>query len=150
MTLTKRRAWSAAVLWAVAGTVFSVSFFSAGGPTQYAAEPVRVLAGAIVLVVAGMLQVWIVRGLLPGADARDMTDERDMAVIARAGQITLMIVLLAVLGSSVALWIGYGPAGQVPVGWMWYLGYGTVILAFLAHALATVFVDARMGGDAGE
>lgn len=137
-------------LWTLAGAVFSISFFSGGGPTQYAAEPVRILAGAVVLVVAGVLHVGIILGFHRAAGARHIADERDTAVIARAAQITLMIVLLAVLGSNVALWIGYGPAGQVPVGWTWYVGYGTVICAFLVHSMTTVFVDAGMGGNAGE
>jgi len=150
MTLTRKSALSAAGLWAVAAVVFSVSFFSGGGPTQYAAEPLRILAGAIMLAVAGLLHVGIMRGLRRAAGAGNIADERDTAVVARAAQITLMIVLLAVLGSNMALWIGYQPGGQVPVGWTWYVGYGTVILAFLAHGVATMFVDAGMGGNAGE
>ena len=150
MTLTKKSALSAAGVWAVAGIVFSISFFSGGGPTQYAAEPVRILAGAIVLALAGVLHVGLMRGIRRAAGAGNITDERDAAVIARAAQITLMIVLLAVLGANVALWIGYRAPGQVPVGWTWYIGYGTVICAFLVHSITTVLVDAGMGGNAGE
>ena len=102
------------------------------------------------LALAGVLHVGLMRGIRRAAGAGNITDERDAAVIARAAQITLMIVLLAVLGANVALWIGYRAPGQVPVGWTWYIGYGTVICAFLVHSITTVLVDAGMGGNAGE
>jgi len=46
----------------------------------------------------------------------------------------------------VGLWEAYREAGAVPVGWMWFLAYGTVIATFVVHSLATLVVNGGYGG----
>lgn len=144
MTLTQKRARMAAVIWGLAAIAFSLAFFSGGGPAQYAAESQRILAGAVAVALAGGLHVGMALGTGRASHAGSPTDERDLAMNVQASQATLTIVLCGVFASCIALWMGYRAAGHVPVGWMWFQGYGMVILAFLTHALCTLLINARM------
>ena len=144
---TRLRAWWAVVIWTVAGTGFGLAFFARGGPDGYAGDGARILAGAVA-VAAGyagyLLATWLTRG----RRGEVMADERDAAVLARASRGTLVIVLLAVFALSVGLWEGYRAEGAVPVGWLWFLAYGTVIATFVVHSLATLVVDSTHDGHA--
>jgi hypothetical protein len=73
-------------------------------------------------------------------------DERDLQVAAQAGQTTLVVVLVVIYAFTVGLWTLFEGAGVVPVGWMWFLAYASVILASLTNALAVLVLDGRMGG----
>jgi hypothetical protein len=75
-----------------------------------------------------------------------VADERDVRVVLQAGQATLIIVMVGIFAFTMGLWIAYEGVGAVPVGWMWFLAYGSVILTSLAFAVSTLVLDGRMGG----
>ena len=75
-----------------------------------------------------------------------MADERDLQVVARAGQATLIIVLIAIFAMALALWTIYEEAGTVPVGWLWFIAYAEVILAVITHSLAILVLEGRSRG----
>jgi uncharacterized membrane protein len=145
MSQTRLRAWWAVAVWGLAGVGFAVAFFAWGGPAEYAADRVRIVAGAVAIAFGYggySLAMWLTR-----ARAGEVAvDERDAEVVARASRATLVVVLVGVFGLSVGLWEAYRPEGAVPVGWLWFLAYGTVIAAFVVHSLATLLADARSGG----
>lgn len=142
---TRLRAWLAAAIWTVAGVGFVVTFFAWGGPERYAADSVRILAGAIAIAFgygAYLLAMWATRARRGEVGA----DERDAEVVARASRATLIIVLMGVFALSVGLWDSHRAEGAVPVGWLWFLAYGVVIASFVVHSLATLVVDTQLGG----
>jgi hypothetical protein len=146
MSQTRRRAWLATFIWSLAGTVFLVSSFAGGGPGELAADSRRHLAtaGAVAF---GFLTHWAVLWATrrkKGDPA--LADERDYQIVARANQATLVMVLVGVFALTIALWTVYEAGGQVPVGWMWFLAYGSVILASVASAVSILILDGRMGG----
>jgi hypothetical protein len=74
-------------------------------------------------------------------------DERDLIVTARASQSTLIVVLVSVFALSVGLWTIYEAEGAVPVGWLWFLAYGTMFLGLITNALTVLILDGRTGWD---
>lgn len=145
LSQTRLRAWWAAGIWGVAGLVFGIGFFIRGGPAAYADDRVRIVVGAAAIAGAYgayLLALWATRARGEAVAA----DERDVQVVARASRATLIIVLAGVFALSVGLWEAYRSEGAVPVGWLWFLAYGTVIATFVVHSLATLIVDARTGG----
>lgn len=146
MSQTRRRAWLAAVIWSIAGLGFGLTFFMGGGPGAFPQESFRHLAGATALAF-GFLGHWAV--LWATRQKRNgpiLVDERDMHTVARANQTTLIVVLVGIFALAITLWTAYEPRGQVPVGWMWFLAYGSVILASVTSAVTTLILDARGGG----
>ena len=146
MSQTRKRAWMAAVVWMVAGTGFSLTFFAGGGPGAFPVESRRHLAGAVALAFGFLgywLALWITRRRRGDPP---LSDERDMQVVARANQATLVVVLVGIFVFTIALWTAHESTGTVPVGWMWFLAYGEVILASVTSAVATLLLDGRMGG----
>jgi hypothetical protein len=147
MTQTRKRAWLGAVIWTLAGIGFGVTFFMGGGPGTLPEDSQRHLAGAGALAfgfVGTWLSLWITRhrkGTPP------ISDERDTMILARANQATLVMVLVGIFVFSIGLWTAYEAKGWVPVGWMWFLAYGSVILSSVASAVTTLILDARTGGD---
>lgn len=143
MSRTRIRAWLAAGIWGVAGAGFLITFFAGGGPWTFPEESGRHLAGATALAfgfLGSWASLWLTRQRL-GAPAA--FDERDFAIVARANQATLVVVLVAVFAFAIGLWTRYEAAGQVPVAWLWLLAYGSIILASIAAPVATLILDAR-------
>jgi hypothetical protein len=136
----------AGCIWTLAGVWFVATFFSGGGPGQFDTDSMRHLAGAAALAFAYggyFIALWATRKKGGGPP---LADERDYVVSARAGQVTLVIVLTCVFCLAIGLWVAYEGAGEMPVGWMWFLAYGSVILTFVTYAGATLVLDGRMGG----
>jgi len=141
LTLTQLQARLAAAVWSIAAVVFAVAFFAGGGSTEFGADRGRHLLSALTVALAYggyWVMVWITRRRAGGVRA---VDERDVHVVARAGQTTLIVVLVSVYVVAIGLWTVYEESGSVPVGWMWFLAYGIIILAFLAYAISTIVVD---------
>jgi hypothetical protein len=146
MSQTRLRSWLAAVIWTLAGVGFFLTFFSGGGPEGLASDSMRHVAGAGA-VAFGFLGYWIALWLTrQQEDGPPAVDERDLQVSARANQATLVVVLMVIFTFSISLWTVYESGGQVPVGWMWFLAYGSVILAFVTSSVTTLILDGRMGG----
>jgi uncharacterized membrane protein len=143
---TRVRAWFAVVIWALAGAGFAMVFFAWGGPSEYADDRARIVAGAVAIAfgyVGYLVAMWMTRA----RGGAVLSDERDAQVVAQASRATLIVVVVSVFALSVGLWEGYREAGSVPVGWLWFLAYGVVILTSVVHGVATLVVDGRLGGD---
>ena len=146
MSQTRLRSWLSAVIWTIAGVGFFFTFFSGGGPGGLASDSMRHVAGAGA-VAFGFLGYWLALWLTRQRQGRPpAVDERDLQVSARANQATLVVVLMVIFTFSISLWTVYESGGQVPVGWMWFLAYGSVILAFVTSSVTTLILDGRMGG----
>lgn len=146
MSQTRQRAWLAGIIWTLAGTGFLLTFFFGGGPDEFADDSARHLAGAVALgfgFAGYWLALWATRQTGGGAPA---SDERDLHVVAQANQVTLIVVLVGIYAFTIGLWTVYEGAGLVPVGWMWFLAYGSVILASVASAVTILILDARTSG----
>jgi hypothetical protein len=146
MSQTRQRAWLAAVIWTLAGAGFLLTFFSSGGPEGYSTDSLRHLTGAAALGFGFggyWLMLWLTRRKRGGPP---LSDERDVRVQAQANQATLIVVLVGIYIFTIGLWIVFETEGQVPVGWMWFMAYGSGILAFVTSSVTTLILDARVGG----
>ncbi|MEE8191728.1 MAG: hypothetical protein V3T74_03215 [Gemmatimonadales bacterium] len=146
MSQTRLRAWLSAVIWSLAGVGFLLTFFSGGGPGEWATDSTRHLTGAVALgfgFVGYWLALWFTRQREGGPRA---SDERDVQIAAQANQVTLIVVLVGIYAFTISLWIVFEAGGQVPVGWMWFLAYGSAILAYVTSSVTTLILDGRMGG----
>jgi uncharacterized membrane protein len=133
------------VVWTLAGAGFFLTFFSGGGAAEFATDSSRHLAGAAAIgfgFVGWWMGLWATRR----RGGRVVTDERDAQAAARASQFTLVVVLLVLFALAVGLWTFYEDVGSVPVGWMWFLAYSSVILAVVTNAVAFLVLDGRTGG----
>jgi hypothetical protein len=147
MSQARLRSLLAAGIWTVVSIGFGATVLVDGGPATYADDPPRRLVGAIFLA-AGIFGNPLMRFLTrskPGA-ARVFQDERDEKLGAKATSFGLVVVAMGVFLANIALWDGYEEAGSVPVGWMWILAYGTLILTHLVPALAFLALDLGMVG----
>ena len=146
MSQTRLRAWLAAGIWTLAGAVFFLTFFSKGGPSELDTDSMRHLTGAVALgfgFVGYWLALWFTR---QRKGAPQVSDERDVQIVAQANQVTLIVALVGIYVFTISLWTVYEAEGQVPVGWMWFLAYGIVILASVTSAVVTLVLDGRTGG----
>ena len=146
MSQTRLRAWLACVIWTLAGVGFMLTSFSGGGPGELANDSMRHVTGAVALgfgFVGYWLALWFTRQRKGGPP---VSDERDTQIAALANQTTLIVVLVGIFVFTISLWTVYEPEGHVPVGWMWFLAYGSAILAYVTSSVATLILYGRMGG----
>ena len=145
MSQTRLRAWMALAIWTLAGLGFCLAFFTGGGARDFDTDSHRHLAAAAALAF-GFLgwagSAWRTRDMGDGV----LSDERDAQILARAGQTTLVVVLVGIFLLTIGLWTTFEGAGTVPVGWMWFTAYGSVILASITHSIVVLVLDGRTGG----
>ena len=149
MSQTRKRAWLATVVWSLSAVGFCLAFFSGGGADEFDTDSLRHLLAALAIAlgfVAYWIVLWLTRQRKGRPDAVVMADERDLQVMARAGQATLVVLILGIFLLTVTLWTVYESEGVVAVGWMWFLAYGAVYLTLITHAAATLVMDARSAG----
>jgi len=147
MTQTEKRSVLTLVIWGLAACGVAASFFGGGGPRSFGADQGRIVTTAVVLGCgfgAFFLMLYLTRSR-PGVTPL-IVDERDESITARAGVVTLVIVLSGMYLTCILLWELHREAGCVPVGWLWFLGYGSVICSYLCYATATLVLNRGMGG----
>jgi len=147
MSQARLRSFLTALIWGVAGVGFGLTFFSGSGPDGFSGDRFRHLAGAVALAfgfLGGWTVLWSTRqrkGTPP------VYDERDLQIQAQANQAALMGVLMGNFALAIGLWTLYEGAGQVPAGWLWFLAYGSVILAHITCSVAFLILDGRTAGN---
>jgi len=147
MSQTRLRAWLTVSIWTIAGAGFLGAFFSGGGPGGWPADSLRHLTGAVALGF-GFAAYWLALWLTRQRKGRPLvSDERDVQIVARSNQVTLVVVLVGVFAFTIGLWTFFEARGQVPVGWMWLVAYGSVILAFLTSSITTLVLDRGVARD---
>lgn len=117
-----------------------------GGAGGFAEESGRHAAGAGALAFGFLVHWFGLWSTRQRDDGPPVFDERDYQVQARANQASLIVVLLGIFALTIGLWLAHEDSGQVPVGWMWFLAYSSVIVASLASSVATLILDREMGG----
>jgi len=145
MSQTRLRAWLAFVIWTLAGVGFFLTSFLGGGPGELADDSLRHVAGAGAIgfgFLGHWLALWITR---QRKGAPPVSDERDVQTLAQANQVALVVVLVGIYAFTISLWTVYEASRQVPVGWMWLLAYGSVILASVASSVTILILDGRTG-----
>jgi hypothetical protein len=146
MSQSHQRALGSLVVWGPVLAIFAGLFFLVrGGAASFGEDPPRIAAVAGLFAVGFLLHFAILfRTRSRGAASRD---ERDLQVERRAWGPTLGLSLGYVFLTCIVLWEAHRDTGLVPVGWMWFIAYSTVFLAFVIQAGATLFLERRL--DAG-
>ena len=148
MTMGRKLALLTIAMWGLVGLGFGISFFGFGGPATYPDEGTRRTVGGIFLAF-GLLGFPIVRHLVRRfAGEGIVEDERDERIGRVANEAGFITVLIFVFLISIGLWEVYEEGGSVPVGWMWFLAYASVIVGHLSTSIATLVVDLQMSGHA--
>jgi uncharacterized membrane protein len=144
MSQTRRRAWLATLAWTVSGFWFLAAFFSGGGAAEFDTDSGRhLLAAAAILF--GFLVYWTGLWLTRQKGDEVVADERDYQVVARASQVTLIIVLMTVFLVCTILWMVHEADGVLEVGWMWFLAYGSMVLGLVTNAILVLILDRSSG-----
>ena len=140
MSQTRLRAWLAAVVWSIAGAGFFLAFFSGGGVSDFDTDSRRHMLGAAAIGF-GFLAYWSGLWFTRRREGRIVADERDSQVVARASQVTLIVVLILVFLGCISLWTVHEPAGVLDVGWMWFLAYGSMLVGLITNAVMVLIFD---------
>lgn len=142
MSLARTSSILSIVFWGICAAGFFTVAFTGGGVETFAEDSGRHATGAVFILfglVVAPLARWIVRRRSsPGAV---LTDERDERVQAKALMVTLVLVTMIVFLTAFFLWERYQEAGAVPVGWMWVIAYGTMIVTNLTAPALVLMTD---------
>jgi hypothetical protein len=148
MTQTKIRARFGLGIWGPVAVAFGLVFFLGGGAASYADDSIRMLVAAVILAAGFIGYVSMLYLTREKADDKALIrDERDLEIARQANEIALVAVLVFVYAVSIALFLGYETAGNLPVGWMWFLAYATACFGLLAQAVATLVLHREMSGN---
>ena len=141
LSLARKHALISGSAWLVITVAFLAVFFHVG-PEAFTFEEhkgARLLTAAIIL--PGYLLNFALMARSRRGRRRGELDERDNSVERKASMITLTIMIVAFYLATIGLYEQHREAGAVPVGWMYFLAYGSVALVSLVHPVAALVVD---------
>ncbi len=132
MTLLHKRALIYTIVWSLVAAGFLYCFFSGDGPEGFVKRsPRRNIAAA--LIGAGILTRFLVQAL--GRAKKDskrvLIDERDREISRRAAEISFFTIPVVLFLAANMLHDRFYEAGCVPVPWMFFLAYLTLVLIHL-------------------
>lgn len=147
MSLARKQALISCIAWLIICAAFVTVFFTTGAENfaAPASRGARVLTAAIILpgyVLNLGLLWWSRRGRRTGE-----LDERDEIIARRASQATLTILAVLVFAGSIALFETHAEVGTVPVGWLYFMAYGTMALVSLVHPAVALALDFKGPAD---
>ena len=148
MTQSKIRARYGLGIWSLASAGFGIVFSLGGGAATYANDSIRMGIAAVILGTgfAGYcIMLYLTRE--KSNDKTLISDERDLEIARQANEVTLTAVLVFVFSVSIALFLYYETAGSLPVGWMWFLAYGTGCFGLLGQAVVTLVLHREMSSN---
>jgi len=146
MTQGMKRALGGLIIWGLVLLGFAVTVFAGGGPAELAGERGRILAGAVFLglgYLAFWAMLWITRERESGG--RVTRDERDLEIGQRATATALAVVMGFVFLCCIILYEAHREPAVLPIGWMWFLAYASVLVGQLALALSSLAQHLGMG-----
>ena len=148
MTQSRQRALWSLLLWGGVSGGFVILFLCWGGAETFVRQKARIAMTAGLFGAAYLAQAWIFYLTRRRPRGRSVAwDERDDEIARQANGAALVAALVYVFALSIGLWEVYHDRGLVPVGWMWFLAYTSTFLGMVTHAVATLILDARGGGD---
>ena len=148
MTQSKIRARYGLGIWGLASAGFGMVFFLGGGAVTYADDSIRMGIAAVILgagFVGYLSMIYLTREKQNGRTL--ISDERDLEIARQANEIALVAVLVFVFSVCISLFLSYETAGSLPVGWMWFLAYGSACFGLLGQAVITLVLHREMSGN---
>ncbi|MCD6425407.1 MAG: hypothetical protein J7L35_07850 [Anaerolineales bacterium] len=145
ITQTKIRARFGLGIWGLVAAAFGLVFFLGGGAATFADDSIRMGIAAAILgsgFIGYCSMLYLTREKKDGIAL--ISDERDLEIARQANEIALVAVLVFVYVVCIALFLGYETAGNLPIGWMWFLAYATGCFGLLAQAVATLVLHSEM------
>ena len=144
MTLWLKRAVVSSASWMTVAVIYLFAAFAGDGPAGLEKGEGRRNLIAVCLGVGIVSHLALFHLTRERKDSeRVLVDERDREVRRQASHVAFIVTAVAVFLGCIVLDDRFQASGCVPVGWVWFLGYGGWILAYLAEALATVVCYGR-------
>ena len=145
MTQLKRRACFTLVIWTLVLVFFILLFFTGGGPSEWAKDRTRKLC--IILVFGVGYFSYILMMIMTKSKTVDGVvhrDERDNLIEMRSSRAAFIIVLLYVYILSITLYVSYESVGLIPISWLWFLGYTSIIIGSISYASTSLLLDNKL------
>ncbi len=141
MTLTRRRAIFGLIIVGCVAIAFLFIFFTGGGAELYHEDRPRKLITAGVFLMGFLSYFGMYYYTRRSSGGPILQDERDDRIARKASGTTLIVILLYVYLSNLVLWETFGGAGLVPVGWMFFQAYFTILVGIASQSISTLVLD---------
>jgi len=141
MSFARKQSIISCAVWLVISVFFVLVFFSSSVEsfTEQGRKWSRLLIAAVIL--PGYLLNIVVLQWSRRARKEGDLDERDEAIARQASEATMVILAVLVFAFSIGLYEVYREAGAVPVGWLYFMAYGSMSLISLVHPAVTLALD---------
>jgi len=141
MSIQRKYAWMVLITWIIVLVVFLLLFFSGSGPSEWGSNSTKRIIAAIFFGIG-----YIVFFTLQIRNKKSNYDERDTLIQLKAGNSAMVIVLMFVFILSIGSFVIYEEEGQLPISWMWFLGYSTVFLTYIVNSGLYLYYEKREQG----
>jgi len=148
MTQSQCRARYGLGIWGLVAVAFGLVFFLGGGAASYADDSIRMGFAAAILAAGFIGHITMIYLTRENSNNKALIrDERDLEIARQANEIALVAVQVFVFVVCITLYLSYESAGNLPIGWMWFLAYITACFGLIAQAIATLVVHKEMSGN---
>ena len=72
-------------------------------------------------------------------------DERDQLIQYQSLSRAILILILYIYTVSIILYIKYETARFVPIGWVWFIAYSSVVVTFISSGYTSLYLYRKQG-----
>lgn len=72
-------------------------------------------------------------------------DERDESIQHQSLRLSFVLLIIYIFIISIALYIKYEIVGAMPVGWVWFIAYSTIVFANLSAGYTSLYLYKKNG-----
>ena len=138
MNLEYKRSVLSSIIWFISLILLILIVFLVGSVTDFPSDKGRVVMSAIVIGVSYLFQFSMI--LITKRRNREVPrDERDIRIGYKGNSIAFILVLAYAFAMSIFLYEKYKLSG-VPAGYLYFLAYSLVCMAFLSSSILSVIL----------
>lgn len=131
-------------IWTMVGIGMGIVFASSSVSSTWADHPVKTVLLAILFLI-GFGTDFVLRIIEGSKKWGFKRDERDMAIQSRAMSYGFLFIVLYIFVIAMFLFMTYETVGSVPVGWVWFMAYSTIVVSNLSVGILSLIYYSRQG-----
>ncbi len=141
MDSPRTRAWIIFCMWSVVLLVVISLFFVGSGPEEWGTDSNRRFSAAVIFGIA-----YSVFFYLQFKIRQPKKDERDFLIELKASSASMICILIYVFAFCISIFVYYENENWMPVSWMWFIAYTTVILSYIVNSGFYLWYEKRVDG----
>lgn len=132
------------VTWSIVGLGVLIAFLLPNTIENWGDNKLKTILLASLFII-GFATDFILRILEKSKKYEVKRDERDSMIQSKSMGIGFIVIILYIYLLSIGLYTKYEASGFMPVGWVWFIAYTTIVMANISAGISSLILYKKQG-----